>query len=95
MLALTRVLDAARTEHLGYWRLLSRDRTPTVRAAGAKGGSRRAPWLPVHRTVSALAGVALIQSNLPHPLLGIAGLVLAPLFVHGPLEFVGPLKPKG
>ena len=45
--------------------------------------------------MSALAGVALIQSNLPHPLLGIAGLVLAPLFVHGPLEFVGPLKPKG
>ena len=26
---------------------------------------------------SALAGVALIQSNLPHPLFGIAGLLLA------------------
>ena len=30
-----------------------------------------------------------------HPLLGIAGLLLAPLFVLGSLEFVGPLKPRG
>ena len=29
------------------------------------------------------------------PLLGIAGLLLAPLFVVGSLEFVGPLKPRG
>ena len=42
-----------------------------------------------------LAGVALIQSNLLPPLLGIAGLLLAPLFVLGSLEFVGPLKPRG
>ena len=42
-----------------------------------------------------LAGVVLIQSNLLHPLLGIAGLLLAPLFVLGSLEFVGPLKPRG
>jgi hypothetical protein len=43
----------------------------------------------------ALAGVALIPSNLPHPLFGIAGLLLAPLFVLGSLEFVGPFKPRG
>jgi hypothetical protein len=44
---------------------------------------------------SALAGVALIQFNLLHPLLGIAGLLLAPLFVLGSLEFVGPFEPRG
>ena len=44
---------------------------------------------------SALAGVALIQSDLLHPLFGIAGLVLASLFVLGSLEFVGPLEPRG
>jgi hypothetical protein len=47
------------------------------------------------RLGNALAGVALIQSNLPHPLFRIAGLILAPLFVIGSLEFVGPLKPRG
>ena len=31
MLALTVVFDAARTEHFRYWRLMSRDRTPTGR----------------------------------------------------------------
>ena len=44
---------------------------------------------------SALAGVALIQSDLLPPLFGIAGLLLAPLFVVDSLEFVGPLKPRG
>jgi hypothetical protein len=44
---------------------------------------------------STLAGVALIQSDLLHPLLGIAGLLLAPLFVLGSLEFVGPFEPRG
>jgi hypothetical protein len=44
---------------------------------------------------TALAGVALIQSDLLHPLFGIAGLVLAPLFVLGSLEFVGPFEPRG
>ena len=43
---------------------------------------------------SAPAGVALIQSDLLHPLFGITGLLLA-LFVLGPLEFVGPLEPRG
>jgi membrane-bound ClpP family serine protease len=43
---------------------------------------------------SALAGVALIQSDLLHPLFGIAGLVLASLFVLGSLEFVGPFEPQ-
>jgi hypothetical protein len=42
-----------------------------------------------------LVGVALLQSNLPHPLFGIVGLVLAPLFVLGSLEFVGPFEPGG
>jgi len=44
---------------------------------------------------TALAGVALIQSNVLHPLFGVVGLVLAPLFVLGSLEFVGPFEPRG
>ena len=44
---------------------------------------------------TALAGIALIQSHLLHPLFGIVGLVLAPLFVLGSLEFVGPFEPGG
>ena len=44
---------------------------------------------------TALAGVALIQSDLLHPLFGTVGLVLAPLFVLGSLEFVGPFEPRG
>ena len=44
---------------------------------------------------TALAGVALIQSDLLHPLFGVVGLVLAPLFVLGSLEFVGPFEPHG
>jgi hypothetical protein len=44
---------------------------------------------------SALAGVALIESDLLHPLFGIAGLVPAPLFVLGSLEFDGPFEPRG
>jgi Domain of unknown function (DUF4386) len=46
-------------------------------------------------TVLALARVALIQSELLHPLFGVVGLVLAPLFVLGSLEFVGPFEPRG
>jgi hypothetical protein len=44
---------------------------------------------------TALAGVALIQTDLLHPLFGVVGLVLAPLFVLGSLEFVGPFEPRG
>ena len=44
---------------------------------------------------TALAGVALIQSDLLHPLFGIIGLLLAPLFVLGSLEFVGPFEVRG
>jgi Domain of unknown function (DUF4386) len=46
---------------------------------------------------TALAGVAVIQSALLHPLFGVVGLVLAPLFVFvlGSLEFVGPFEPRG
>jgi hypothetical protein len=44
---------------------------------------------------TALAGVALIQSDLLHPLLGIIGLLLAPLYVLGSLEFVGPFEVRG
>jgi Domain of unknown function (DUF4386) len=42
-----------------------------------------------------LAGVATIQSDLLHPLFGIVGLLLAPLFVVGSLEFVGRFEPRG
>jgi hypothetical protein len=44
---------------------------------------------------TALAGVALIQSEVLHPLFGVVGLVLAPLFVLGSLEFVGPFEVRG
>jgi len=44
---------------------------------------------------TALAGVALLQSDLLHPLFGVVGLVLAPLFVLGSLEFVGPFEASG
>jgi len=44
---------------------------------------------------TALAGVALIQSEVLHPLFGVVGLVLAPLFVFGSLEFVGPFESSG
>lgn|GEM_PF-1610105 len=44
---------------------------------------------------SASAGVALIQSDLLAPLLGIVGLLLAPLFVLGSLEFVRTFEPRG
>jgi hypothetical protein len=44
---------------------------------------------------TALAGVALIQSDVLHPLFGIVGLLLAPLFVLGSLEFVGPFEARG
>ena len=38
---------------------------------------------------------ALIQSHLLHPLFGITGLLLAPLFVLGALDCVGPFEPRG
>ena len=44
---------------------------------------------------TALAGTALIQSDVLHPLFGIIGLVLAPLFVVGSLECVGPFEVRG
>jgi hypothetical protein len=50
-------------------------------------------YLPT-RLWTALVGVALIQSDLLHPLFGIVGL-LAPLFVVGSVKFVGPFEPGG
>ena len=44
---------------------------------------------------TALVGVALMQSDVLHPLFGVVGLVLAPLFVLGSLEFVGPFEVRG
>ena len=44
---------------------------------------------------TALAGVALIQSDVLHPLFGIVGLLLASLFVLGSLEFVGSFELRG
>jgi hypothetical protein len=42
-----------------------------------------------------MLSIALIQSDLLHLLFGIIGLVLAPLFVLGSLEFVGPFEVRG
>jgi Domain of unknown function (DUF4386) len=44
---------------------------------------------------TALVGLALIQSDVLHPLLGIIGLVLSPLFLLGSLEFVGSFERSG
>jgi Domain of unknown function (DUF4386) len=44
---------------------------------------------------TALVGVALIQSDVLPPLLGIIGLVLSPLFLLGSLEFVGSFERSG
>ena len=41
------------------------------------------------------AGGALIQSDLQPAVCGIMALVLAPLFLLGSLEFVGPFEPRG
>jgi hypothetical protein len=37
----------------------------------------------------------IIQSEVLHPLFGVVGLLLAPLFVLGSLEFVGPFEVRG
>jgi hypothetical protein len=44
---------------------------------------------------TALVGVALIQSDVLYPVFGVVGLLLAPVFVLGALEFVGPFEPRG
>jgi hypothetical protein len=51
--------------------------------------------LPVHRSADRTCRHGLPRSGLLHPLLGILGLVLAPLCVLGSLEFVGPFEPRG
>jgi hypothetical protein len=42
-----------------------------------------------------LVGIAVIQSDLLHPTFGIIGLVLAPLFLIGSMEFVGANEREG
>ena len=42
-----------------------------------------------------LVGIAVIQSDLLHPAFGIIGLVLAPLFLIGSMEFVGANEKEG
>jgi hypothetical protein len=44
---------------------------------------------------TALVGVALIQSDALHPLFGVIGLLLFPLFLLGSLEFVGSFERAG
>jgi Domain of unknown function (DUF4386) len=46
-------------------------------------------------TWTGLIGVALIQSDVLHPLFGVSGLVLSPLFLIGSLEFVGSFERAG
>ena len=42
-----------------------------------------------------LVGIAFIQSDTLHPAFGIAGVLLAPLFLAGSAEFVGPFERGG
>jgi len=42
-----------------------------------------------------LTGIALIQSDVLHWAFGVAGVVLAPAFLLGSLEFVGPFEREG
>ena len=44
---------------------------------------------------TALVGVAVIQSDVLHAAFGVVGLVLAPLFLLGSMEFVGPNEKDG
>jgi Domain of unknown function (DUF4386) len=44
---------------------------------------------------SGLVGVAIIQSELLHPAFGVIGLVLAPLFLVGSMEFIGRNEKEG
>ena len=42
-----------------------------------------------------LVSIAVIQSDLLHPAFGVVGLILAPLFAIGSMEFVGSFEEKG
>ena len=44
---------------------------------------------------TAMVGVAILQSEVLHGAFGVAGLVLAPLFLVGAFEFVGANEPSG
>jgi hypothetical protein len=44
---------------------------------------------------TAFAGVGIVQSDVLHPAFGVVALVIAPLFVLGSLEFVGPFERDG
>lgn len=44
---------------------------------------------------TALVGAAAVQSDLLHPAFGVIGLILAPFFVIGSMEFVGSFESKG
>jgi hypothetical protein len=44
---------------------------------------------------TALVGVTVIQSDVLHPTFGIIGLVLAPLFLIGAMEFIGSFEERG
>jgi hypothetical protein len=44
---------------------------------------------------SAVIGVAVIQSDVLHPLFGVVGLLLGPFFVLGSAGFVGTFEPRG
>jgi hypothetical protein len=44
---------------------------------------------------TALVGAAVLQSEVLHPIFGVIGLILAPLFLLGSVEFVGSFEPKG
>ncbi len=44
---------------------------------------------------TALAGIALVQSELLDPAFGVAGITIAPLFLLGAAEFVGPFEVQG
>jgi hypothetical protein len=42
-----------------------------------------------------LVGLTVLQSDVLHPALGVIGLILAPLFLLGSAEFVGPNEKEG
>jgi hypothetical protein len=45
--------------------------------------------------IAALVGAAVLQSEIVHPAFGIIGLILAPLFLLGSMEFVGSHETHG
>ncbi len=62
-------------------------------ASGVETPGSRRRGMPA--LLTAFAGTDLIQSEVLNHAFGLAGLMIAPLFVVGAAEFIGPFEPHG